>query len=75
MSAVSVIVSTYNQPEMLEKVLWGFNCQTFMDFELIIADEGSGVHTKELITNIKTKLSFPISHIWKEDDGFPIRII
>jgi len=70
MSAVSVIVSTYNQPEMLEKVLWGFNCQTFMDFELIIADEGSGVHTKELITNIKTKLSFPISHIWEEDDGF-----
>lgn len=70
MSAVSVIVSTYNQPELLEKVLWGFNCQTYMDFELIIADIGSVDQTKELIKNIKTKLSFPISHIWQEDDGF-----
>ncbi|MGB5227750.1 MAG: glycosyltransferase family 9 protein [Eudoraea sp.] len=69
MSAVSVIVSTYNQPELLEKVLWGFNCQTFMDFELIIAEDGSGGQTKELINNIKTKLSFPISHISHNDDG------
>ena len=70
MSAVSVIVSTYNQPEMLEKVLWGFNCQTFMDFELIIAEDGSGTQYKELINKIKTRVSFPISHIWEENDGF-----
>ena len=70
MSLVSVIVSTYNQPELLEKVLWGFNCQTFMNFELIIADNGSGGQTKELINRIKTRLSFPISHIWEEDHGF-----
>jgi len=24
---VSVVVSTYNQPEWLEKVLWGYNMQ------------------------------------------------
>ncbi len=70
MSAVSVIVSTYNQPELLEKVLWGFNCQTFMNFELIIADDGSGVQTKELINKIRTRLSFEISHIWQEDNDF-----
>lgn len=70
MSAVSVVVSTCNQPEMLEKVLWGFNCQTYTDFELIIAEDGSDTQTKELINKIKTRVSFPISHIWEENDGF-----
>ncbi len=73
MSAVSVIVSTYNLPELLEKVLWGFNCQTYMDFELIIVDHGSGARTKELINKINTGVSFSISHIWQEDDGFQKR--
>jgi heptosyltransferase-2 len=70
MSAVSVIISTYNWPEMLEKVLWGFNCQTYMDFEVIIADHGKGGHTKELIDKIKAQVSFDISHIWLKEDGF-----
>ncbi|WP_297703477.1 glycosyltransferase family 9 protein [uncultured Eudoraea sp.] len=71
MSAVSVIVSTYSQPELLEKVLWGFNCQTFMDFELIIADQGSVAQTKELINKIKPSVFFVINHIWHENEGFP----
>lgn len=70
MSTVSVIVSTCDQPEMLEKVLWGFNCQTYKDFELIIADEGSPKPTKELVEKIKTRIPFEISHIWQEDNGF-----
>ena len=53
MSTVSIIISTYNEPELLEKVIWGFNCQTYMDFEVIIADHGTGTHTKELIDKIK----------------------
>jgi len=70
MSTVSVIVSTYNQPEWLEKVLWGFNFQTYKDFELIIADDGSGLETKELIDKLKTRVSYKICHVWHEDDGF-----
>lgn len=38
----SVILSTYNSTEWLEKVLVGFSVQTEKDFELIIADDGSG---------------------------------
>ena len=39
---VSVIISTYNSPDWLEKVLWGYTCQDYTDFEIIIADDGSG---------------------------------
>lgn len=70
MSTVSVIVSTCNQTKMLEKVLWGFNCQTYKDFELIIADEGSPEPTKELVAKIKTVMPFEISHICQEDNRF-----
>lgn len=46
---VSVVVSTYNQPEWLEKVLWGYNMQSFKDFELIVADDGSGSASREML--------------------------
>ena len=46
---ISVIISTYNAEEWLKKVLWGFNCQLFKDFEVVIADDGSGPKTKELL--------------------------
>ncbi|MCG8434735.1 MAG: glycosyltransferase [Gammaproteobacteria bacterium] len=38
---ISVIVSTYNAPDWLEKVIWGYSVQTHADLDLIIADDGS----------------------------------
>lgn len=67
---ISVIVSTYNAEEWLEKVLWGFNCQIFKDFEVVIADDGSGPKTKELLEELSEKVFYNIVHVWQEDDGF-----
>ncbi|MDC6384482.1 glycosyltransferase [Flagellimonas taeanensis] len=67
---ISVIVSTYNAEEWLEKVLWGFNCQIFKDFEVIIADDGSGPKTRELLEELSKKVFYKIVHVWQEDDGF-----
>lgn len=67
---ISVIVSTYNAEEWLEKVLFGFNYQIFKDFELVVADDGSGPKTKKLLEDLSGKLSYPIIHVWQEDDGF-----
>jgi glycosyltransferase involved in cell wall biosynthesis len=47
---LSVIMSTYNAVAWLEKVLWGFAAQTYRDFELVIADDGSGPETRDLLT-------------------------
>jgi len=71
----SVIISTYNSPKWLQKVLWSFEQQTFKDFEVIIADDGSGEETKLLIEALKTQVSYPIQHIWHEDHGFQKTII
>ncbi len=67
---ISVIVSTYNAEEWLKKVLWGFNCQIFKNFEVVIADDGSGPKTKALLDEISEKVFYNITHVWQEDDGF-----
>ena len=64
---ISVIVSTYNAEEWLEKVLIGYSIQTYPDFELIIADDGSRPSTKELIDRYAANYPVPIKHLWHED--------
>lgn len=66
----SVIMSTYNAEDWLEKVLLGFNMQTFRDFEIIIADDGSRDTTKFLIERLRKEIDIPIVHVWQEDKGF-----
>ena len=67
---LSVILSTYNQPDWLEKVLWGYEAQNDRRFEVIIADDGSDFETKARIESLQSKLTFTIKHIWQENDGF-----
>ncbi len=66
----SVIISTYNQPEWLNKVLHGYLYQTFADFEVLVADDGSDDRTKEVIENFRQVAGFPIKHIWHADEGY-----
>ena len=70
MSTVSVIVSTFNKPDWLQKVLWGFNYQTYQDFEVVIADDGSREETKAMVSAMNDQVKYDIKHVWQEDDGF-----
>jgi len=70
MIALSVIVTTYNWPEALARVLYALEAQTHKSFELVIADDGSRDATKALINQWQAKASFPIHHVWQEDKGF-----
>jgi len=66
----SIIISTYNSPEWLEKVLWGYECQTYRNFELVIADDGSGNETRDIVDRFKAQSALRIIHVWHEDRGF-----
>ena len=66
----SVIISTYNSPKWLQKVLWSFEQQTFKSFEVVIADDGSSNETKTLIDAMRLQMDYPIKHVWQEDNGF-----
>lgn len=67
---MSILVTTYNSPDWLEKVVWGFAHQTHRDFELVIADDGSGPETKQRIELLRRDTGLDILHVWQEDDGF-----
>lgn len=67
---ISVIISTYNATEWLQKVLWGYQVQNFQNFELVIADDGSTQETAQLIANFQKESNYPIKHVWQEDNGF-----
>jgi len=66
----SVIFTTYNHPKWLEKTLWGFSMQSYRDFEIIVADDGSDPETRTVIEALRPQIDIPIQHIWQEDDGF-----
>lgn len=68
--SISIIISTYNSEDWLEKVLWSYAKQTVTGFEVVIADDGSKQPTFDLIARMKKQLNYPIQHIWQEDDGF-----
>jgi glycosyltransferase involved in cell wall biosynthesis len=66
----SVIFTTYNHPRWLEKTLWGFSAQSYRDFEIIVADDGSGPETRAVVESMQQQIDIPIQHIWQQDDGF-----
>lgn len=67
---VSVIMTTYNSPVWLEKVLWGYSVQTHRDFEIVIGDDGSTQETLDVIERVRAETGLVIQHIWQEDRGF-----
>lgn len=65
---ISVIVTTYNREDALEAVLRSLAGQDDRDFEVIVADDGSGRATAELLKAWKMELR--LDHVWHEDKGF-----
>ena len=67
---ISLLITTYNWPEALELVLKSIQKQSLMPFEVLIADDGSDVKTKNVIDNFKRESVLDVKHIWHEDKGF-----
>lgn len=67
-TTIGVILSTYNNPAWLEKTFWGYMAQQRKADEIIVADDGSGPETQQLIERYSAYL--PLKHVWHEDKGF-----
>jgi glycosyltransferase involved in cell wall biosynthesis len=66
----SLIIATYNWPEALDLVLQSVLLQTKLPSEVIIADDGSGLPTRQLIERHQQNFPVPLKHAWQEDKGF-----
>jgi glycosyltransferase involved in cell wall biosynthesis len=67
---LSVVISTYNWPEALEAVVEGFFAQTDMNFEIVIADDGSGEATRACVERLQARSPVPLKHVWQPDVGY-----
>jgi glycosyltransferase involved in cell wall biosynthesis len=66
----SVILSTYNQPRLLDLALASYARQSCVDFELLVADDGSGPETGAVIERHARGFPVRLERVWQPDDGF-----
>ena len=67
---VSVVVVTYEWPEALDIVLRALSEQSDRDFEVVVADEGSGPETARVVRSWQPEFEGCLEHVWHEDVGY-----
>lgn len=66
----TLLITTYNWPEALERTVRSAFDQTVAPDEIVIADDGSTDETRQLIERLGNESRIPIIHVWQEDKGF-----
>ena len=67
---ISVIVTTYNREDALDAVLRSLSRQSDLNFEIVVADDGSRAETANLIASWRQRLSLTLKHVRHEHSGF-----
>jgi glycosyltransferase involved in cell wall biosynthesis len=66
----SIIVTTYNRPDALRRVLLDLDRQGSDTFEVVVADDGSTHETADMIADLRGRVGYRLKHAWQEDEGF-----
>lgn len=66
----SLIITTYNWVDALDLVLKSALQQSVKPQEIVIADDGSGERTLDLVKKYQAQSNLRIIHSWQEDKGF-----
>jgi len=72
--SVAVVVSTYEWPQALDAVLRSLSEQSDAHFDVVLADDGSGPETKEVVDDWRTVFADRLSHVWQPDEGFRLAL-
>ena len=65
MANISVIIPCYNAEKMIRETIESVLAQTYQDFEIIVVDDGSTDHSKEIIQSFGEK----VKYIYQENGG------
>ncbi|MFT7643659.1 MAG: glycosyltransferase involved in cell wall biosynthesis [Pirellulaceae bacterium] len=71
---LSIIITTYQKPEHLTKVLESTACQKEVDgrFEVIVSDDGSTDETKTVVDSFRKRVDFHVGYVTHTHDGFQL---
>lgn len=73
--AVALVIAVYRRADLLELVFASLEHQSFRDFEVVIADDGSGPEIAAAVERWQGRFDRPILHVWHEDRGFRKTVI
>ncbi|MFW5659722.1 MAG: glycosyltransferase family 2 protein [Bacteroidota bacterium] len=65
MSFFSIIIPTYNRAKLLAKTLQSIQSQTFLDYEVIVVDDGGSDDTQQVVEGLQDER---FQYIWKENE-------
>ena len=67
---ISVIVTTYNREDALDAALRALSRQSDLNFEIVVADDGSGADTARVVESWQRRLPLPLKHVRHDHAGF-----
>jgi glycosyltransferase involved in cell wall biosynthesis len=70
MPSIAVIITTYNRPAALDRVLDSVARQSVLPRQVIVADDGSDATTTAVVESWQGRLGAPLHHAWQPDVGF-----
>jgi glycosyltransferase involved in cell wall biosynthesis len=73
--AISLVIAVYERADVLALLFRALAGQSFQDFEVRIADDGSGPAVAAAIARGRERLGDRIAHVRHDDDGFRKTII
>lgn len=71
---ISVVVSTHERPWALDSVLYALWEQSDSDFDIAVADDGSGQETAAVVVGWLRRFGSRLEHVWQPDEGFRLAL-
>jgi glycosyltransferase involved in cell wall biosynthesis len=68
--SLSLIIAVYNKPEILRLVLAACARQSIRNFDVLVADDGSGPAVRQVIEESRRSAGLPLTHIFHDDRGW-----
>jgi glycosyltransferase involved in cell wall biosynthesis len=68
--SLTVVIPTYEWPGALDVVLRSLSEESDQDFDIVVADDGSGPQTAEVVQAWRERLGERVAYVWQPDQGF-----
>ncbi len=67
-------MNTHERPRALDAVLRALSEQSDPAFDVVVADDGSGVATEQVVERWRRSLGPRLQHVWQPDEGFRLAL-
>ena len=69
---LSLAITTYERPSALAAVLRSALAQRDRPAEILVADDGSGATTREVVATLAREAPVPVRHLWQAHEGYRV---